>query len=63
MRTKEVVIKIIMIAVIIMTYKTRKMIDWKRKKRWWEQETGQLNAPKKIFIQSYKHYNEKNLKQ
>ena len=39
------------------------MIDWKRKKRWWKQETGQLNTPKKFFIQSYKHYNEKNLKQ
>ena len=42
MRTREVVIKIIMIIVIIMTLKMDRMTDWKRKKLWLEQETGQV---------------------
>ena len=43
MRAREVVIKIIMIKVIIMTWKMGRMKDWK-KKLWLEQETGQVYA-------------------
>ena len=46
----EVVIKIIMIIVIITTQKTDKMIDWKRKKLWFEQETGQLYTLKQNIL-------------
>ena len=46
----EVVIKIIMIIVIITTQKTDKMIDWKRKKLWFEQETGQLHTLKQNIL-------------
>ena len=46
----EVVIKIIMIIVIITTQKTDKMIDWKRKKLWLEQETGQLYTLKQNIL-------------
>ena len=55
MTTRNLVIK-----VIIMTQKTDRVTDWKRKKNLLEQETGQIYIYKKYFIESNKHCTENN---
>ena len=42
---------------------TDRMTDWKWKKLWLEQETGQVYRPKKSYVEPYKHYTVNKLKQ
>ena len=49
MRTREVVITIVMIIVIIMNYKKDRMTDWKTESHWLEEVTGLVYMAKWLY--------------